>query len=188
MSLCERPTRWLPQNPLSFIINYLLLIIQALLHTMHVLYRKGGRGRRKRQQQAGRKTEDESEKGKRLKRRRGTRKRGRKNRRISGEREERMRPVTCGIHPHPVRLHFISITSRTSSPPSHLLIKVLQLLGTWENREREKERPRDRGGGCKDRPMTVRENVIEMKGNNTSEAYLSLFPHVSGSQISPIHC
>lgn len=68
MSLCERPTHWLPQNPLSFIINNLLLIIQALLHTMHVLYIKGGRGRRGRQHQAGRKREEESEEGKWLER------------------------------------------------------------------------------------------------------------------------
>lgn len=38
MRLCERPTPWLPQNPLSFIINKLLLIIQAALYAMHVLY------------------------------------------------------------------------------------------------------------------------------------------------------
>lgn len=38
MSLRERPTHWLPQNPLSFIINQPLLITQVLLHTMHVLY------------------------------------------------------------------------------------------------------------------------------------------------------
>lgn len=55
MSLCERPTHWLPQNPLSFIINKLLLIIQALLNTMHILYMKGGEEGRKRQKQAGEK-------------------------------------------------------------------------------------------------------------------------------------
>lgn len=43
MSLCERPFHWLPQNPLAFIINKPRLIIQALLHTMHVLYMKGGK-------------------------------------------------------------------------------------------------------------------------------------------------
>lgn len=32
MSLCEGPTHWLPQNPLSFIINILLLITPALIH------------------------------------------------------------------------------------------------------------------------------------------------------------
>lgn len=41
MRLCKRPTHWLPQNPLAFIINKLLLIIRALLRTMHVLYMKG---------------------------------------------------------------------------------------------------------------------------------------------------
>lgn len=56
MSLCKRPTHWLPQNPLSFIINKLLLIIQALLHTMHVLYMKGGR-ERERKTVAGRENE-----------------------------------------------------------------------------------------------------------------------------------
>lgn len=65
MSLCERPTHWLPQNPISFIINKLLLIIQALLHTMHVLYMKG----RKREEkeaaagwEEGRKRDSEEEK------------------------------------------------------------------------------------------------------------------------------
>lgn len=32
MSLCEGPTHWLPHNPLSFIINLLLLITPALIH------------------------------------------------------------------------------------------------------------------------------------------------------------
>lgn len=59
-------------------------------------------------------------------------------------REERVRPVTCGSHPHPIYLHFttslISITSHTSSPPFQLLIKVLQLLWARGNREGERER------------------------------------------------
>lgn len=46
-------------------------------------------------------------------------------------------------------------------------------MGSGENRERE------RGGGCKDRPMTVREDVIEMRGNNVSEAYLSFLTCIS---------
>ena len=87
---------------------------------------------------------------------------GDEKKKILGEREERMRPVTCGSHPHPIYLHFIisliSITSHTSSPSFHLLIKVLQLLwarGKQRGREREGERARG-GSGSKDRPMIAR--------------------------------
>lgn len=97
---------------------------------------------------------------------------------ILGEREGRMRPVTCGCHPHPIYLHFIisliSITSHISSPPFHLLIKVLQLLWAWG-----KQRDREGGGGCKDRPMIVRKNVIDLRRNNVLEAYIFIYPYMN---------
>lgn len=108
---------------------------------------------------------------------------------LGGEREERMRPVTCGSHPQPIYLRFIisliSITSHTSSPPFHLLIKVLQLLwarGKQRGRRNDKEREsgRERGGGCVDRPTMAMENVIDLRGNNASESriYIYLSSHV----------
>lgn len=118
----------------SFIINKLLLIIQAPLHTMHVLYMKGGREKRKRRRLAG----SEREKKETVRRekwleweavgmwdlqKRATTKKETpetyctKGGGGGGEDEA----VTCGSHPHPIYLHFIisliSITSHTSSPP-----------------------------------------------------------------------
>lgn len=149
MSLCERPTHWLPQNPVSFIINKLLLIIQALLHTMHVLYMRGVRERRRDSGRQGVKKRKRQWGGKTARMRgrvefaKDLQKKIKKTQKDLGEREERMRPVTCGSHPHPIYLHFIisliSITSHTSFSPFHLLIKVLQLL--WaQGKQRESER------------------------------------------------
>lgn len=91
--------------------------------------------------------------------------------RFLGEREEKMRPVTCGSHPHPIYLHFIisliSLTSHTSSPPFHLLIKVLQLL--WARGKTERDRERERG--------VCKENMIDLRRNNVLDSYIFIYPY-----------
>lgn len=166
MSLCERPTHWLPQNPLSFIINNLLLIIQALLHTMHILYIKGGRGRRERQYQAGRKREEESEEVKWLEREMWNLIKRTKQTEYGWDGAvdgtcHPWQPFISGLSPFHHLFHLHHITHFLSLP-FHLLIEVFQLLKAWGKRER---------------PITVR-NVIDLRKNNASEAYTFIFPHM----------
>lgn len=166
MSLCERPTHWLPQNPLSFIINKLLLIIQALLHTMHVLYMKGRRERYSSRQgerrqwggkmagMRGRVEMWDLQKGIKKKKRFWVR----------GRRGWDLSPVAL------IHIQSISISSSLSSPSHHtlplplfiFLLKCSNFYGLGENRETERERKREqrereRGeSGSKDRPMIAR--------------------------------
>lgn len=136
MSLCEGPTHWLPQNPLSFIINILLLITPALIHNhARPKYegRGGGGGGRAGGQGGGcgRKGESVGKEG--AKGMWDAQKRT-INRFFSGG---GVRPVTCGNHPpHPHFILFlIFITSHTCSAPLFIfLLKCSNFYGLWENR------------------------------------------------------
>lgn len=161
MTLCERPTHWFPQNPLSFIFNEKLLIIQAQLHTVHVPYMTGGReGRQRDSGRQGVKVRKKETVTRKMKEKSGWNERKGADvgfAKILCGREERMRPGTCGSRPHPISPHYIisliSITSHASFSPFHLLIEVLHGLG--ENRERERKREGGGGvSGCKHGPLT----------------------------------
>lgn len=156
MSLCKRPTHWLPQNPLSFIINKLVLIIEALLHTMHVLYmRERKRHWWKRRMRETRDIKEEKWLAWEPELRCGNCKRRFKKKRRFWTRERR------GWDLSPVApIQSISISSSLSSPSHHtlplplfiFLLKCSNFYGLRENRERERER----GGGCRGKPMIVR--------------------------------
>lgn len=139
MSLCERPTHWLPQNPLAFIINKRLLIIQAPARPIYCM--KGGR---------------ERENGWNETQRGDVYKKGDKTASKKTFWEKSVKPVTCGSHPHPIYFHFIisliSITSHTSSPLFIFLLKCSNFYGLGE-RERERrwlQRQADDGGRKRD--------------------------------------
>lgn len=137
MSLCEGPTHWLPQNPLSFIINILLLITPALIHN-HARPKYEGRGGGGRAGRAGGREGGVEEKERVLE------KRGAKGmwdaqrrtiNRFGGVGGGRVRPVTCGNHPP--HLHFILLlifsTSHTCSAPLFIfLLKCSNFYGLWE--------------------------------------------------------
>lgn len=92
-----------------------------------------------------------------------------------GERERRL--VTCGSHPtfnlspfhHLSHLHHIT---HVLWPFSSSYWSALTFMGSGKT---EKERG---GRRCKDRSMTVRENVIDLRGNNASEVRIFIFPHM----------
>lgn len=70
--------------------------------------------------------------------------------------------------------HFslISIASHTSSPPFHLLIKVLQLLWAQGKQRRSMRRwlQRQAHDGGK--------NVIDLRGNNALEVYIFIYTYM----------
>lgn len=148
MSLCEGPTHWLPQNPLSFIINILLLITPAPIHN-HARPKYEGRGGG-----GGRAGRVGGREGGVEEKERVLEKRGAKGMWDAQKRTMNrfggggVGPVTCGNHPP--HLHFILflifITSHTCSAPLFIfLLKCSNFYGLWENR----------GGGCKGRPMAA---------------------------------
>lgn len=151
---------------------------------MHVLYIKGERERRKRQRRVERKWEERQREGKMS----GTRgkvemwdlQRRKITENIWTRGRRKMRPVTCGSHPHPIYLHFIialiSITSHTSLTPFHLLIKVLQLL--WAEGKQWKG---GKEGGEKwlQRQVNDRENLMDLRQNNVLDAYIFIYPRMN---------